>query len=100
MSDDVKREVPSVWVTRYALTSGIQEHKSAQVDDRYAYVKYKGGFGSTQLFRLGTDAFLSESEALENAHKRALQAIDKALRSEASMQKLAQSFLKKLRGMS
>lgn len=57
-------EKVTVWVTKYALTSGVFEAE-AEVVDGYGYI---GETNSLRLqVRIGVTAFFTRSEALANA---------------------------------
>ena len=71
----------TVWITKYALTKDIQKADGVEILDGYASRHPGQSLSADYLFvRMGTDAFESETEARENATRRAtrkLGAIDK-----------------------
>ena len=54
-----------VWITKYALSSGITEN-DADIREGRAYPG--APFVSYVSFKIGTDAFLSREEAVQAAH--------------------------------
>lgn len=51
-----------IWITKYALTLGVQEADGEQVMSKY--IEVPGNYG---LFKLGRDVHLSKTEAIAAA---------------------------------
>lgn len=66
-----EREVKTFWMTKYALSGGIQEVRGEIhiADERYATIRMPGSqFPSG--YKIGTDVFYTEAEAISNAEER------------------------------
>lgn len=72
-----------VWVTKYALTSGVFEAEARlgapDINEKYVFIGYSG-------FTLGNDAFLSKEEAVADVKKRIA---DKRKSIEKQLKKLS-----------
>lgn len=75
-----------VYVTKYALTTGIQEHEVEEgtVNDiSRKYVYARSGHGISMQFVMGRDAFATRAEALqvaEKARKAKIESLNKQIR--------------------
>ena len=71
----------TVWITKWALTTGIIEAKGCEIKDGYASRDSGHCMSPNYVFvRMGKDAFLTEDEAVANTISRIqkrLKALDK-----------------------
>lgn len=64
----LKKITETVYVTKYALTAGIETFHGGRVDGDGSYFYTATGY---QYFKFGTDAFYSCDEAERNAREKA-----------------------------
>lgn len=81
-----------VYITKYALTAGITENeaevKPSCYNDSIYYASVVDNYGGFTSYRVGTDAFYTLEEAVNNAEKKRLKKIESLKKQIVKLEKL------------
>jgi hypothetical protein len=80
-----------VWMTKYALTSGIKRTwvEVAEGEGKYVYTVPKGQFDGRIQLKLGSTAFTTWPPALANAEQQRLKKIKSLKKKIAELEKMS-----------
>ena len=85
---EVTPEAP-IYLTRYALTKGIIKHTSGKVVTYKRMLHFAPDVRYPSLSKLGTEAWETEEEAVQDVRSRALKKIKSLQRQILKLQKIA-----------
>ena len=77
----------TVWMTKYALTTGVKEVEIEPIEEGSDYVYTREGYLETQLV-LGKTAFLDRKGAMINARQQCTKRIASLQRQIAALEKM------------